>query len=536
MAIVLALLAQALVFQNGKVWTGESEVPTLACDAGRVVATPRSPAQVIDLRGRRALPGFHDSHAHVLSAGLLLSRVSLKDAPDLAELGRRLTSFDQKLPPGAWMVGGRWDHERALGGKLPDAALIDRYVKDRPVFLVRYDGHMAVANSKALRLAGIDAATKDPSGGSVDRVSGSREPTGILRDTATELVAVKIPPPGEREIGDALAAALAQAAREGVTALEDLEDDNQPATWARVVRRYHQLEREGKLTARVDVWRPIQKRASLAELGIAAGFGSALLRLGTVKGYLDGSLGSSTAKMFSAYLNDPTTGLFVTEPAEMRKNVIEADAAGLQIGVHAIGDRANAELLDVFEAATRSNGPRDRRFRVEHAQHLRAEDIPRFRQLGVVASMQPYHIVDDGRWAEKRVRAGVLEHSYALRELLDAGAVLAFGSDWPVAPLSPLLGIDAAVHRRTLDGKHPEGWFPRQRITPKEAVRGYTWGGAYASFRDADEGALTPGKLCDVVVLTRDVLAGEAEPAVAMTVLGGRVVFDSAEGANPGQR
>jgi predicted amidohydrolase YtcJ len=292
------------------------------------------------------------------------------------------------------------------------------------------------------------------------------------------------------------------------------------------------LAREGKLTCRIDVHWPLALQREIAALGIEAGFGGDFIRLGGVKGFMDGSLGSSTAKMFEPYENSAAnTGVYVTQPDTMRSLIRSADAAGLNVCVHAIGDQANAVLLDLFAEVARQNGPRDRRFRIEHAQHLRPADYPRFKQLGVIASMQPYHVVDDGRWAEGRIGAKRCASSYAYRSLLDAGATLAFGSDWPVAPLDPIVGIDAAVNRRTIDGKHPNGWFPEQRITVAEAIEAYTLGGAIGGFQERDRGSIAAGKLADFVVLSNDILDPAqrdriAETKVALTVVGGKVVFE----------
>jgi predicted amidohydrolase YtcJ len=536
--MMLLAIAAELVLLHGQIWTGDPQHPEtdaiaiwhariLAVGAKDVQALVGPATKVIDLGGRRALPGFRDSHVHMLDAGLGLSRVALKDAPDLAEFGRRLLEFDKKLPKDSWMLGGDWDHDRALGGKLPAAELIDRFVRDRPVWLGRYDGHMGVANSRALALAGIRGDTPDPPGGAIDRRPGTREPNGILRDNARRLMEAVVPEPSEDEIAQAIAAALAELRKNGVVAVDDMAGVP-PQTSQRLLRRYQELAQKGELTARIGFFLPLADFEKLADLGVEASLGGDFVRIGGVKGFADGSLGSSTAKMFGPYLNEPgSTGIFVTEPQRLRDLVRRADAKGLQVAVHAIGDRANAELLDAFAAAEKANGPRDRRFRDEHTQHTRAQDIPRFAALGVVASMQPYHVVDDGRWAESRVAPEVLATSYAYRSLLDAGAKLAFGSDWPVAPVSALLGIDAAVHRRTLDGKHPGGWFPAQRISVAEAAAAYTRTAAWADHRERDEGTLEPGKLADIVVLTKDIFADPdiAAARVAMTIVGGRIVY-----------
>jgi predicted amidohydrolase YtcJ len=428
------------------------------------------------------------------------------------------------------MLGGNWDHDRTFGGRLPTAALIDRYLPDRPCFLVRYDGHMAVINSRAQELAGITAATADPPGGEIHR-GRDGQPAGILRDTAMQLVDDLVPATTDEELADAVLAALRLAARLGVTSIDDMAGVG-PDDRRRLLRLYQQLARDGRLTARIQLRWPLEAWRELADLGIEAGLGGDLLTIGGLKGFIDGSLGSSTAKMSRPYLNEPeSTGIFVTPPDRLGEMIAQADAAGLAVAVHAIGDEGNSLLLDRFAAVAAGNGPRDRRFRIEHAQHLRPEDFARFAPGNVIASMQPYHVIDDGRWAEGRIGAERCASSYAFRSLLDHGARLAFGSDWPVAPLDPLAGIDAAVNRRTLDGQHPGGWFPEQRITVGEAVRAYTLDAAYARFAEQRLGSISPGKLADLVVLSRDLLDAEAaniaQAKVVMTVMAGRVVYEA---------
>jgi predicted amidohydrolase YtcJ len=539
-------VAADLVLLDGKIWTvdpARPEADALAAWHGRILAVGSNAdvrrligpkTRVLHLHGRRVLPGFYDSHVHLLSSGLRLAQVALKDAPDEAEFGKRLRAFDRRLSRERWLLGGEWDHDRTFGGRLPDAALIDRYVADRPVFLRRYDGHLGVANTRALRLAGIDARTVDPPGGVIDRKPGSKEPTGILRDNAMRLITRLIPPPSEEEIAEAVRAALAKARALGVTSVQDM-DGNAAAIRRRLLRQYQYLARRGHLTLRIDLRWPLAEWKDLAALGIEAGFGDDWVRIGGLKGFMDGSLGSSTARMYEPYRNEPgSTGVWVTPPSRMQKLIEEADRAGLSVAVHAIGDRANAELLDIFAAVARKNGPRDRRFRIEHAQHLRPQDYARFKEYGVIPSLQPYHAIDDGRWAEGRIGSKRCASSYACRALLDAGARVAFGSDWSVAPLNPLLGIDAAVNRRTLDGKHPNGWFPKQRIGVVQAIEAYTLTSAYAAFQEKDRGSLEVGKLADLVVLSRDILAPAerdhiAETRVLMTVVGGKVVHEVPE-------
>jgi predicted amidohydrolase YtcJ len=532
-----------VVLHSGKIWTvnkAQPEAEAIAIWRERIVAIGSNAdvkpligptTKVIDLQGRRVVPGFHDSHVHLLPGGLRLSQVELKDAKDEAEFGKRLQEFDKKLPPGRWMLGGSWDHDRAFDGELPTAALIDKYVPDRPVYIHRYDHHMALVNTKALKLAGITAATADPVGGVVYRKPGTKEPTGLLRDQAMGLVGQIVPAPSEGEILDGLQAALHEARKVGITSVQDM-DGSGAATRRTLFGVLQDLARTGKLTLRIRLYWPLGAWNSLAQVGVMLGFGDLWLSIGSLKDFIDGSLGSSTAKMYEPYLNEPgSTGIYVTPPGKMRENMLAADKAGLGIAVHAIGDRGNAELLDIFAEVAKKNGPRDRRFRIEHAQHLRPEDYKRFAVLGVFASMQPYHAIDDGRWAEGRIGATRCASSYAFRSLLDAGAKLALGSDWSVAPLNPLSGIDAAVNRRTLDGKHPKGWFPEQRITVREAIEGYTLGSAYAAFQEKDLGTLETGKLADLVVLSRDILADAERDNLAitdvlLTMVGGRVVYE----------
>jgi predicted amidohydrolase YtcJ len=536
-------VAADLVLVNGKVWTvnkARPEAEALACWRGRILAVGADKdvrplvgplTRVIDLKGRRVVPGFYDSHVHLLGSGLRLAEVALKDAKDEAEFGRRLREFDRKLPRDRWLLGGEWDHDRTFGGVLPTAELLDKYVPDRPVFLRRYDGHMAVVNSRVLKLAGITARTPDPSGGVVYRKPGTQEPTGLLRDNAMSLVDRLVPAVTTEQMVEAVSGALAEARQVGVTSVQDM-DGSDLATRRRLLRLYQELARAGKLTVRVDLRWPLADWESLARLGVQAGLGDDWVRVGGLKGFADGSLGSSTAKMYEPFVNEPgSTGVWVTPPAKLREYILAADKAGLSVAVHAIGDQANAELLDVFAEVAKANGPRDRRFRIEHAQHLRPQDYARFKELGVIPSMQPYHAIDDGRWAEGRIGAKRCASSYAFRSLLDAGAKLAFGSDWSVAPLSPILGIDAAVNRRTLDGKHPGGWFPEQKVGVAEAIEAYTLTSAYAAFQEKDRGSLEAGKLADLAVLSRDILSDSerdhiAQAEVVLTVVGGKVVYE----------
>jgi predicted amidohydrolase YtcJ len=536
-----------LILTNGRIWTvnrAQPEAEAIALWHGRIIAVGKNGdierlagpgTRRVDLIGRRVVPGFYDSHIHLLGSGQRLSEVALKDAADEAEFGRRLAEFDRKLPRGRWLLGGEWDHDRTFKGELPSTALIDKYVTSgRPVCLRRYDGHMAVVNTRVLKQAGITANTQNPPGGEIYRKTNSKEPTGVLRDNAMGLVDQLIPAASDAELVEAVKAALEEARREGVTSAQDMDGSDRP-TRMKLFRLYQNLAKAGQLTTRIDLRWPIADWKQLADLGAESGLGDDWIKIGGVKGFADGSLGSSTAKMFEPFLHEPgNTGVRVTPLDKMREYVLGADAAGISVAVHAIGDQANADMLDIFAEVAKVNGARDRRFRIEHAQHLRPQDYARFKDGGVIASMQPYHAIDDGRWAVGRIGSKRCASSYAFRSLLDAGTTLAFGSDWSVAPISPILGIDAAVNRRTLDGKDPQGWYPEQRISVPEAIEAYTLTSAYAGFEDKDRGSLEAGKLADMVVLSRDILAAAekdhiAETKVLMTVVGGKVVFERRE-------
>jgi predicted amidohydrolase YtcJ len=482
--------------------------------------------KIIDARGRLVLPGFNDAHVHFLSGGFQLSQVDLRTADSPAEFTRRIREFATRVKAGAWITGGDWDHERWPGAPLPTKEMIDAATTNVPVFVSRLDGHMALANSLALKLARITRDTKSPDGGLIV-TNQSGEPTGLLKDAAMSLVYRVIPAATFDEKLAAARAATEHAASLGVTSVQDMSTGAD-------VGVYQELLRRGDLKTRIYGFSPLLNWERLAASGVRTAFGSDMLRIGGLKGFSDGSLGSTTALFFEPYHDEPSTsGLPAPEmfpEGAMAKRVKAADAAGLQVVVHAIGEKANDTMLSIFEEVARANGQRDRRFRIEHAQHLRAQDIPRFGRGGVIASMQPYHAADDGRWAEKRIGADRCKGTYAFRSLLDSGARLAFGSDWTVAPLDPMQGILAAVTRRTLDGKHPNGWVPEQKISVEEAVRSYTLGSAYAEFADHAKGTITPGKLADLVIPSRDIFTINPTEIggvrVETTIVDGRVVFE----------
>lgn len=484
--------------------------------------------RVIDAGGKSVLPGFNDAHVHWLMGGYSITNVDLRSATSREEFTRRIADFAKKIPKGRWILGGDWDHEKFPGATLPTKEWIDAVTPDNPVFVNRTDGHMALANSLALKLAKVTKDTKDVPGGEIVRAANG-EPTGILKeDAAMALVDRAIPPRSWDENHAAALAATEHAASLGVTSVQDMSTGDD-------IGLYQYMLEHGELKTRIYGMRSILTWEVLGKTGVRGAFGSEWLRIGGLKGFADGSLGSTTARFFEPFSDAPNTrGLFVDQMLPegiMLQRVEAADKRGLHVMIHAIGDEANFAILEIFKHVADRNGPRDRRFRIEHAQHIRPSEIKRFASQKVIASMQPYHCADDGRWCDKRIGPERAKGTYAFRSLLDAGAVLAFGSDWTVAPLNPMEGLKAAVTRQTLDGKHPNGWVPEQRITLEEAIRAYTVGSAYAEFQDHVKGSLTPGKLADLVLLDRDIF--KMDPAqidkvkVTLTVVDGKVVWEA---------
>ncbi|HEX5833192.1 MAG TPA: amidohydrolase, partial [Pyrinomonadaceae bacterium] len=532
-----SLVADTIIV-NAVVHTMDKSQPAaeaVAIYANRIVATGSTidikklagpNTRTIDAKKRLLLPGFNDAHTHFMSGGFQLSSVDLRDANSPQEFAARIKAFAEKLPKGRWITGGDWDHERWSDAKLPTRDLIDSVTPDTPVFVSRLDGHMALANSLALRLAGVTRQTLDPPGGVIVR-DKSGEPTGVLKDAAQSFVWKVIPPARFEEKLAAARAASDYAAKLGVTSIQDVSAGTD-------VSVYQALLDRGELKTRIYAIAPLPQWEHLARIGVRAHFGSEMLRVGGLKGFSDGSLGSTTALFYEPYRDDSSTsgiaGDEMYPEGAMLNRVREADRAGLQIMIHAIGDRANDLILNMYEQVERENGKRDRRFRIEHAQHLRGQDIPRFARTHVIASMQPYHAIDDGRWAEKRIGKERAKTTYAFRSLLDAGATLAFGTDWTVAPLNPLLTIYAAVTRRTIDGKNSKGWVPEQKISVEETVRAYTAGSAYAEFQEHVKGTIAPGKLADLVLLSRDIFKIDAKEIenvkVVLTMVDGRVVYE----------
>jgi predicted amidohydrolase YtcJ len=533
--------AADLIIRDAKIWTVDKSMPTaqaVAVLGERIAAVgsnsdveawrgPRT--EVLDAGGKLLLPGFDDAHVHFIDGGAQLDAVQLTDATSAEEFARRIGDRAKTTPQGEWILGGDWDETKWNPPELPTKELIDRVAPNVPVFVSRYDGHMGVGNSLALRLAGITAKTPDVPGGVIVR-DGQGHPTGALKDAAMDYLDKVIPPMSRAQRLRAARRAMLHAAAVGVTSVQ-----NMSAAYADIAV-YDELLDEGELTTRIYA-APLITQAvdDQAKIGIRRAFGGSWLRIGAVKAFADGSLGSRTAYFFAPYDDQPTNrGLLAGDMhplSLMRDRMMRADAAGLQICTHAIGDEGISIILDLYSEVARAHGQADRRFRIEHAQHMAAKDFDRFAQLHVIASVQPYHAIDDGRWAEPRIGHDRASRTYAFRTFLNHGVRLAFGTDWDVAPLNPLLGIYAAVTRATLDGKNPNGWFPEQKLTVAEAVEAYTIGSAYAEFQEKEKGTIMPGKLADMVLLSDDIFsiapAKIRDVTVLKTFVGGKLVWDN---------
>jgi len=485
-------------------------------------------SKIIDLQGKLMLPGFIDNHTHFISGGFYLNGIDLRNAKTTTEFTNLIKDYASSNP-GKWITGGNWDHEAWEKKVYPHKEWIDEFTSNTPVFVDRFDGHMGVANSYALKLAGITKDTESPAGGLIEKDPVTGEPTGILKDNAMSLVYRVVPDDSDEDYNQAGLTALEEAKRLGVTSIQDI-------TYAKDLEVYKKLEKEKQLTCRIYTRTPLYDYKSLVNANIKVGTGTAYLKMGGLKAFADGSLGSSSALFFEPYENEPDNyglAMEILSDGSLKKWALDADNNNLQICVHAIGDSANSEMLSIFEEIIKTNPGWDRRFRIEHSQHVKFEDIDRFAKAGVIASVQPYHCIDDGVWAEKRIGKERIKYTYPFRTFLDKGVHLCFGSDWTVAPLNPLLGIYAAVTRATLDGKNPGGWIPEQKITVEEAVKCYTINNAYASFDEKEKGSIEAGKLADLVVLSEDIFTIAPEDiknvTVILTIFDGKVIYQSTQ-------
>lgn len=526
------------IITNARVYTVDANHPwaeAVAIIGDRIVAVGTNSeidawrndkTNMIDAHGHLLVPGFNDAHVHFIQGGMQLDSINLREATTPEQFRDIVAERVKKTPKGEWITGGDWDEQKWNPAVLPTKELIDAVSADTPVFVTRYDGHISLANSYALKIAGVTAKTKAPAGGEIVRDKDGN-PTGVLKDAAQALVFDKMPPMTYEQRMRAARRALAHAASLGVTSVQYMSADYPD------IGVFSELQEKGELTTRIYMAPMLEGWQDFAKIGIRHAWGSPYLRIGAMKTFADGSLGATTAYFFQPYTDAPNSrGLLSDEMHPIsaeRERLIKADAAHLQICAHAIGDEGISTMLDLFTDVVKANGTWDRRWRIEHAQHMAEKDFKRFADLGVIASVQPYHAIDDGRFAEKRIGADRVKRTYAFRTFLDNHVRLAFGTDWTVAPLSPMWTIYAAVTRATLDGKNPNGWVPEQKLTVAESVEAYTMGSAYAEFQDQVKGSITPGKYADVVLLSDDIFkiqpAAIKDVQVEMTMMGGRITY-----------
>jgi predicted amidohydrolase YtcJ len=526
------------IYRNGRIYTNDPASPwaeamlvrgeeiLAAGDDDEVSALADAGAQVVDLGKHFVMPGFNDAHVHIGGAGEDWIAVRLNGVKSVAELQKRLAEGVAQHKDGEWIRGSGWDHTFWLDKKFPNRQQLDEVSSKNPVILTHISGHVAVANSLALQLAGIGKATANPFGGEIER-DAAGEPTGMLKEgAAMGLVDSKIPPPSTEQRRRGIELALADVAQHGVTSVQD------NSAWEDFLT-YRAIRNAGKLTVRITEWLPFAAPlGKLEQMRRDGGTTDPWLRTGALKMVTDGALGSRTAAMLAPYSDDPaSSGIMTMEPEKLRALAIERDKAGFQLNFHAIGDRANRVALDVFEAAAKANGPRDRRDRIEHAQVVAASDFPRFARLQVIASMQPSHETSDMRWAEQRVGPERVKGAYAWATMEKFGIRLAFGTDYDVEPITPFRGLYACVTRELPTGGPQGGWQPQEKISLDDCIRAYTSGSAYGEFMEGKKGELKAGEFADFIVLSKDLT--KVEPSeyggtkVLRTVVGGRTVYSS---------
>ena len=530
-----------LILLHGNIYTGDPAKPRAEAVAvsgeaifavgsnAEIEALKESGTQVIDLAGRFVMPGFNDAHVHLASGGQAQLEVNLEGARTIEEVQQRIRARLAEVKPGEWIVGRGWDHTLWPDKKFPNRRQLDAVSKDHPMIFTHISGHVAVANSKALELAGVTRQTPNPSGGEIEH-DASGEPTGMLKEgAAMALVHSRVPPLTRAQHRRGIELALAEAARFGVTSIQD-DSVRGDGAWENFLV-YKELLREGKLTLRITEWLPFtEPLARIQELRKEGGTTDSWLRTGALKMVTDGALGSRTAAMLAPYSDDPSTsGILTIDPEKLKQMAIERDRAGFQLNFHAIGDRANRISLDAFAAVRAANGPRDRRDRIEHAQVVAPEDFARFAELGVIASMQPSHETTDMRWAEQRLGRERAKGAYAWATMLKHGVHLAFGTDYPVETINPMRGLHACVTRELPEGGPAGGWAPQEKISLDECIHDYTVGSTYGEFQETRKGQIAPGMFADMIVLSADLTkippAEILKTRVLQTIVGGRTVY-----------
>jgi predicted amidohydrolase YtcJ len=529
---------RTLVFLHGRIYTNDPQHPwasAMAVRGGKIICAGgieqimlecgggQENAETIQLGGHFVMPGFNDAHVHIGSAAADMLAVRLNGAASVEELQKRVADAVAAHKEGDWITGSGWDHTLWPDQKFPNKQQLDSIAPKNPVLLWHISGHVAIANSAALRIAGITKDTPNPKGGEFER-GEDNELTGMLKEDAVRLVAQYVPDPSPEQRRRGIEMALADIAKNGVTSVQDNSD------WDDFLV-YRDLKDEGKLTVRITEWLHFTTDLrSLQNMRSEGGVTDPWLKTGALKMVTDGALGSRTAAMLAPYSDDPSTsGLLIMDENKLRELAIERDKAGFQLAFHAIGDRANRVALDVFEAVAKANGARDRRDRIEHAQVAAPEDLPRFAKLNVIASMQPSHQTTDMRWAEQRVGPDRIKGAYAWATLQKSGARLAFGTDYDVEPISPFRGLYACVTRELPDGGPEGGWQPQEKISLDDCIRAYTSGSAYAQFEEGRKGQLKTGYYADFIVLSNDLTKIPASEyvrtRVLRTVVGGRTVY-----------
>src|SRR6266436_3154446 len=528
--------ATVTIYRHGRIYTNDPASPWAAAilvrgeeilavgDDDEVSGLADTGAKTVDLERHFVMPCFNDAHVHIGGAGEDWIAVRLNGVKSVAELQKRLAEGSAQHKDGEWIRGSGWDHTFWPDKKFPNRQQLDAVSPKNPVILTHISGHVAVANSLALQLAGISKATANPSGGEIER-DAAGEPTGMLKEgAAMGLVESKIPSPSMEQRRRGIELALADVAQHGVTSVQD------NSAWEDFLT-FRAIKNDGKLSVRITEWLPFAAPlGKLEQMRRDGGTTDPWLRTGALKMVTDGALGSRTAAMLAPYSDDAkTSGILTMEPEKLKALAIERDKAGFQLNLHAIGDRANRVALDTFEAVAKANGPRDRRDRIEHAQVVALSDIPRFASLQVIASMQPSHQTTDMRWAESRVGPDRVKGAYAWATMQKFGVRLAFGTDYDVEPITPFRGLHACVTRELPEGGPQGGWEPQEKISLGDCIRAYTSGSAYGEFMEGKKGELKAGEFADFIVLSNDLTKVEpreyTNTRVLRTVVGGKAVY-----------